>query len=65
MDDWDRGRWCDICHQKHYQISPACERRRKERKYAASEEGQRALKELAARLVVGLHAPKDRAQEGC
>ncbi len=30
--EYDGGYWCDICHQKHYQLNPACyeERRRRE-----------------------------------
>lgn len=34
-DDWDRGHWCPICHQKHLQISPACLERQRQREEEA------------------------------
>jgi hypothetical protein len=32
MREWDEGRWCPICHQKHYQIHPPCFREEQRRK---------------------------------
>lgn len=53
MSEWAEGRWCDVCHQKHYQISPSCLRRRRERAELAS---------LAAMIAPQVAAPVDRRQ---
>lgn len=67
MDRWDEGFWCDVCHQKHYQINPACNERRRQREYEQSPEGKRALKEMIVKSVVasqalaGVHIGRDEA----
>lgn len=56
MGKWDKGHVCDICHQVHRQIIPACMERRRQRDYAQSEEGQRAMREAMERLVARMKA---------
>lgn len=51
MGKWDEGIVCDVCHQVHHQISPACIERRRQREYEQSEEGKRALRENLAAAI--------------
>lgn len=51
MSEWDKGHVCDVCHQVHRQISPACNERRRAREYMESEEGKMALREAAERAI--------------
>lgn len=65
---WDEGIVCDVCHQVHRQISPACIERRRQREYAESEEGKRALRAMsesfaAAYLACNVAAWRDRERK--
>ncbi len=46
MDELDKGFWCDVCHQKHYQMNPACFEERRRREIRQSPEYQREIKRL-------------------
>jgi hypothetical protein len=61
-DEWDKGRWCDICHQRHHQIHPPCleERRRRERAKADPD----ALDRLIDQLILDLLAKAGGRERG-
>jgi hypothetical protein len=62
-DEWDKGHGCDVCHQKHYQISPACIERRKAREYMESDEGKRALREAVEHATAVMKQREDARRE--